>query len=123
MNRLKTFSCCVATLLLTTSAIAGGDTRDLGPVESLDSITISSEEIIEQEVIGKTDSGVVITEEVHNTCKDKLNLSDDNVVRFKEALSGRYLYNVGPLYTLGTLFSSNRWDDYFDCIEAHELSI
>jgi len=123
MNRLKTFSCCVATLLLTTSAIAGGDTRDLGPVESLDSITISSEEIIEQEVIGKTDSGVVITEEVHNTCKDKLNLSNDNIVRFKEALSGGYLYNVGPLDTLGTMFSPNRWDSYFNCIETHEASI
>jgi glycine betaine/choline ABC-type transport system substrate-binding protein len=123
MNKLKILSCCATALVFTTGVIAGGDTRDLGPVESLDSITISSEEIIEQEVIGKTDSGVVITEEVHNTCKDKLNLSDDNVVRFKEALSGRYLYNVGPLDTLGTLFSSNRWDDYFDCIEAHELSI
>ena len=119
MNKLKFLSSCVATLVLTTGAIAGGDPRDFGPVESFDSIAISSDEIIEQEVIGKTDSGVAITEEAHNTCKDKLNLSVDNIARFKEALSSGNLYNVGPLDALGTLFSPNRWDNYFDCVEMH----
>ncbi len=55
MNKLKFLSSCVATLVLTTGAIAGGDSRDFGPVESFDSIAISSDEIIEQEVIGKTE--------------------------------------------------------------------
>ena len=122
MIKLKTMSSCLATFIFTTGVMAGGDVRDLGPVESLDSITISSEEIIEQEVIGKTPSGVLVTELVHNTCKDKLNLSDDNVARFKEALSGGHLYNVGPLDALGTLFSPNRWDKYFDCVEMHGAS-
>ena len=119
MNKLKFLSSCVATLVLTTGAIAGGDPRDFGPVESFDAITISSDEIIEQDVIGKTDSGVVITEDAHNTCKDKLNLSADNIARFKESLSSGNLYNVGPLDALGTLFSPNRWGNYFDCVEMH----
>jgi len=124
MNKLKVLSSCVVatTLVFTTGAIAGGDTRDFGPIESFDEMTISSDEIIEQEVISKTDSGVMITEQVHNTCKDKLNLSADNIARFKAALSSGNLYNVGPLDALGTLFSPNRWDDYFDCVEAYGAS-
>lgn len=119
MNRMKILSGYVMALIFAAGATAGGNPRDFGPVESFDSITIFSEEIIEQAVIGKTDSGVVITEALHNTCKNKLNLSKDNITRFKEALSGGYLYNVGPLDTLGTLFSPNRWDNYFDCVEMH----
>ena len=122
MIKLKILSSCVATLVLTTGAMAGGDPRDFGPIESFDSIAISSDEIIEQEVVGKTDSGVVITEEAHNTYKDKLNLSADNIARFKEALSSGNLYNVGPLNALGTLFSPNRWDNYFDCVEMYGAS-
>ncbi|MDG2353671.1 MAG: hypothetical protein P8L86_02505 [Gammaproteobacteria bacterium] len=122
MNKLKILSGFAATIIVTTSVIAGGDPRDFGPVESFDSfdsITIDSNEIIEQEVIGKTDSGIAITEQVHNTCKDKLNLSADNIARFKEALSSGNLYNVGPLDALGTSFSPNRWNNYFDCVEMH----
>ena len=122
MNKLKFLSSCVATLALTTGAIAGGDPRDFGPVESFDSlesITIPSEEIVEQEVISKTSSGIIITEETHNTCKSNLNLSESNVARFKEALFSGNLYNIGPFDALGTLFSPSRWDNYFDCVEMH----
>jgi glycine betaine/choline ABC-type transport system substrate-binding protein len=122
MIKLKILSSCVATLVFTTSVMAGGDPRDFGPVESfdsLDSITISSNEIIEQEVICTTSLGIVITEEMHNTCKDKLNLSENNIARFKEALFSGNLYNIGPFDALGTLFSPSRWDNYFDCVEMH----
>jgi len=119
MIKLKILSSCVATLVFTTSVMAGGDPRDFGLVESFDSITMSSDEIIEQEVISTTSLGVVITEEIHNTCKDKLNLSEDNIARFKEALFSGNLYNVGPFDALGTLFSPGRWDNYFDCVEMH----
>ena len=57
MNKLKILSGFAATIIVTTSVMAGGDPRDFGPVESfdsLDSIAISSDEIIEQEVISKT---------------------------------------------------------------------
>ena len=122
MIKLKILSSCVATLVFTTSVMAGGDPRDFGPVESfdsLDSITISSNEIIEQEVISTTSLGIVITEEMHNTCKGKLNLSENNIARFKEALFSGNLYNIGPFDALGTLFSPGRWDNYFDCVEMH----
>ena len=151
MNKLKILSSFAATLIFTTSVMAGGDPRDFGPVESFDSITISSNEIIEQATIGETakgsavstdttlglvtgkyvikneldtyvgkiDSGIVITEKIHNTCKDKLNLSESNIARFKEALFSGNLYNIGPFDALGTLFSPSRWDNYFDCVEMH----
>ena len=122
MNKLKILSGFAATIIVTTSVMAGGDPRDFGPVESfdsLDSIAISSDEIIEQEVISKTSLGIIITEEIHNTCKSNLNLSESNVARFKEALFSGNLYNIGPFDALGTLFSPSRWDNYFDCVEMH----
>ena len=122
MNKLKILSGFAATIIVTTSVMAGGDPRDFGPVESfdsLDSIAISSDEIIEQEVISKTSLGIIITEEMHNTCKSNLNLSESNVARFKEALFSGNLYNIGPFDALGTLFSPSRWDNYFDCVEMH----
>jgi hypothetical protein len=122
MNKLKILSGFAATIIVTTSVMAGGDPRDFGPVESFDSlesITIPSEEIVEQEVISKTSSGIIITEEMHNTCKSNLNLSESNVARFKEALFSGNLYNIGPFDALGTLFSPSRWDNYFDCVEMH----
>ena len=119
MFKLKKLSSCAVVLVFTMSAIAGGDPRDFGPVESFDSITISSEDIIEQVVLGKADSGITITKMAHNTCKVNLKLSDDNIVRFKEALAIGHLYNVGPLNTLGTLFSPHRWDNYLDCVEKY----
>jgi hypothetical protein len=122
MNKLKILSGFVATIIVTTSVMAGGDPRDFGPVESFDSlelITILSEEMVEQEVISKTSSGIIITEETHNTCKSNLNLSESNVARFKEALFSGNLYNIGPFDALGTLFSPSRWDNYFDCVEMH----
>ena len=122
MNKLKILSSGVAALVLTANVMAGGDPRDFGPVESfdsLDSIAISSDEIIEQEVISKTSLGIIITEDMHNTCKSKLNLSENNIARFKEALFSGNLYNIGPFDALGTLFSPSRWDNYFDCVEMH----
>jgi hypothetical protein len=120
MNKLKILSSSVAALALTANVMAGGDSRDFGPVESfdsLDSMAISSDEIIEQEVISKPSLGIIITEEAHNTCKGKLNLSESNVARFKAALFSGNLYNIGPFDALGTLFSPGRWDNYFDCVE------
>lgn len=76
----------------------------------------------EDAYVGKIDSGIVITEEMHNTCKNKLNLSEDNVARFKEALFSGNLYNIGPFDALGTLFSPGRWDSYFDCVKMHGVS-
>ena len=125
MNKLNILSSGVVALVLTANVMAGGDPRDFGPVESfdsLDSMTISSDEIIEQEVISKPSLGIIITEEVHNTCKSKLNLSESNVVRFKEALFSGKLYNIGPFDALGTLFSPGRWDNYFDCVKMHSAS-
>ncbi|MBT3195434.1 MAG: hypothetical protein HN338_03045 [Candidatus Ruthia sp.] len=125
MNKLNILSSGVVALVLTANVMAGGDPRDFGPVESfdsLDSMTISSDEIIEQEVISKPSLGIIITEEVHNTCKSKLNLSESNVVRFKEALFSGNLYNIGPFDALGTLFSPGRWDNYFDCVKMHSAS-
>ena len=125
MNKLQILSSCVAALIVTTGAIAGGDPRDFGPVESfdsLDSISISIDEIIEQATIGETAKGGAVSTDTTLglvTGKNKLNLSEDNVARFKEALFSGNLYNIGPFDALGTLFSPSRWDNYFDCVEMH----
>lgn len=122
-----------AILSLATTLMAGGDDRDLGPVESLDEMAPMSEQTVvgeqnaetmkltdtSKEVIGTTPAGIPVTQAAHVACQDRLGLSDANIARFKEALSGGYLYNTGPIDALGTLFSPDRWADYFTCVETH----
>ena len=144
----------VATIALTTTLIAGGDDRDLGPVESLDAMYTCSEAgyhnkeeclkaggswglgsmqpiaektvITEQtpdsmtlsKVIGQTPTGFAVTEGAHQACEATLGLSADNISRFKDALAGGFLFNTGPIDAMGTLFSPERWADYFACVKG-----
>ena len=115
-----------AVLALTTNLIAGGDDRDTGPVEPIFDKVVVTEQAPEnmtltnnQEVIGKTISGVPVTQAAHNACQHTLNLSAANIERFKTALAGGFLYNTGPLDAMGTEFSPERWAEYFDCVENH----
>lgn len=124
----------VATFVLMTNVIAGGDDRDMGPVESFDSLAPVAEQIVigdqnantmtltdpADTTIGTTTSGTEITTAAHDSCKTKLGLSEYNVEIFKEALMGDYLYNIGPIDTLGTSFANDRWAGYFSCVEAYE---
>ncbi len=122
----------VATITLTANVMAGGDDRDMGPVESFDSLAPVAEQIVvgdqnantmtltdPNKAIGRTDSGAVITVAAHESCKVTLGLSEYNIEIFKEALMGDYLYNVGPIDTLGTSFTDGRWADYFSCVESY----
>ncbi len=123
----------VAAFTLTANVVAGGDDRDMGPVESFDSLAPVAEQIVvgdqnantmtltnpADEAIGTTTSGSVITTAAHDECKVTLDLSEYNVEIFKEALMGDYLYNIGPVDTLGTSFSDDRWANYFSCVESY----
>jgi hypothetical protein len=117
----------VAAFALATSVMAGGDDRDVGPVESFDEIAPIAEPIADQTVVGNQDpqelvlgttpTGIAVTKAAHVACKDKLGLSDDNIARFMDALAGGSVYNTGPIDAMGTLFSPNRWADYYTCVE------
>ena len=117
----------VAAFALATSVMAGGDDRDVGPVESFDEIAPIAEPIADQTVVGNQDpqelvlgttpTGIVVTKAAHVACKDRLGLSDDNIARFMDALAGDSVYNTGPIDAMGTLFSPNRWADYYTCVE------
>lgn len=121
MKKTLTF---VATMALTTTLIAGGDDRDLGPVEALDSMqpiaekTVITEQTPLSRVIGQTPTGFAVTEDAHQACQAILNLSTDNVVRFKDALVGEFLFNTGPTNEMGTSFSPKRWGGYFSCVKG-----
>jgi len=105
----------------------------MGPVESFDSLAPVAEQIVVGDqnantmtltspadaVIGTTTSGSVITTAAHDKCKATLDLSEYNVEIFKEALMGDYLYNIGPVDTLGTSFADGRWAGYFSCVESY----
>jgi hypothetical protein len=104
--------------------MAGGDDRDLGPVESLDEMAPTVDQMVignqdpQELILGTTPSGVPVTEVAHIACKDRLGLSNDNIARFLDALSGGSVYNTGPLDAIGTVFSPNRWADYYTCVEG-----
>jgi len=68
-------------------------------------------------VLGTTPTGIAVTKAAHVACKDRLGLSDDNIARFMDALAGGSVYNTGPIDAMGTLFSPNRWADYYTCVE------
>jgi hypothetical protein len=71
----------------------------------------------DKEIIGVTSSGVDITLESHNKCKEEAGLTGYNIEIFKNALKSGSLYNTGPVGEHGTLFSPDRWDIYLDCVE------
>lgn len=121
----------VVAMTLTTSIIAGGDDRDMGPVEAFDSMQPIAEKTVITEqapdtmtlsdtskVIGQTPSGFAVTQAAHEACQVTLGLSDDNITRFKDSLAGGFLFNTGPIDAMGTLFSPSRWADYFSCVEG-----
>ncbi|RUM79905.1 MAG: hypothetical protein DSZ19_02585 [Candidatus Thioglobus sp.] len=130
---MKNILSIMAVFSLTTNVMAGGDDRDMGPVESFDSLAPVAEQIVVGDqnantmtltnpadaVIGTTTSGSVITTAAHDKCKATLDLSEYNIEIFKEALMGDYLYNIGPVDTLGTSFSDGRWAGYFSCVESY----
>ncbi|HCJ87241.1 MAG TPA: hypothetical protein DHV73_03090 [Gammaproteobacteria bacterium] len=117
----------VAAFALATSVMAGGDDRDVGPVESFDEIAPIAEPVADQTVVGNQDpqelilgttpAGIPVTKVAHIACKDKLGLSDENIARFMDALAGGSVYNTGPIDAMGTLFSPSRWVDYYTCVE------
>ncbi|SFV77933.1 hypothetical protein MNB_SUP05-10-11 [hydrothermal vent metagenome] len=114
----------VAAFTLATSVMAGGDDRDLGPVESLDEMAPTVDQMVignqdpQELILGTTPAGIPVTEVAHIACKDRLGLSDDNIARFLDALAGGSVYNTGPLDAMGTVFSPNRWADYYTCVEG-----
>lgn len=113
----------VAAFTLATSVMAGGDDRDMGPVESFDEMAPVADQTVvgnqdpQELVLGTTPSGTVVTKAAHIACKDRLGLSDDNIARFVDALATNSVYNTGPIDAMGTLFSPNRWADYYTCVE------
>jgi hypothetical protein len=113
----------VAAFALATSVMAGGDDRDMGPVESFDEIAPIADQTVvgnqdpQELILGTTPAGIPVTKVAHIACKVKLGLSDDNIARFMDALAGGSVYNTGPIDAMGTLFSPNRWVDYYTCVE------
>jgi predicted enzyme involved in methoxymalonyl-ACP biosynthesis len=83
-------------------------------------INKATEKLEDEKFIG-TISGEIVTVAIHDFCKVNLGLSDSNIALFKKALEGGYLGNVGPQVTNGTEFSSNRWDDYIDCVGSKRI--
>jgi len=83
-------------------------------------INKATEKLEDEKFIG-TISGEIVTVAIHDFCKVNLGLSDSNIELFKKALEGGYLGNVGPQVTNGTEFSSNRWDDYIECVGSKRI--
>ncbi len=111
-------------LIISTSVIAGGDDRDRGPVEPLDTVapTIKKSTNIQEPKKMKLmiDSRAISTR-AHAACQATIGLSESNISNFRNAISGGYLYNVGPIESsLGTVFSPKRWDAYFDCVNKYD---
>jgi len=75
-------------------------------------------ELMEDLLEDSTGVEIIITGETHNLCKSTLGLSETNVQLFKKALSGQYLFSIGPQGENGTEFSSTRWDNYISCISS-----
>ena len=119
---MKNILMSIGVLALSASVIAGGDDRDRGPVESLDTMAPTTEQSVgnqEPETMKLTVGGKAVSVRAHIACQDKIGLSESNIAIFRKAQSGGYLYNTGPIESLGTIFSPKRWDTYFDCVDAH----
>ena len=80
----------------------------------------ATEKLEDEKFIG-TISGEIVTVVIHDFCKVNLGLSDYNIELFKKALEGGYLGNVGPQVSNGTEFSSNRWNDYIECVGSKRI--
>jgi hypothetical protein len=171
MNKTLTF---VTAITLTTGLIAGGNDRDMGPIEAFDSmipakaidstvpvkkkpsdslapskafksldyatsvkkkvvkkvtapvaekvvITEQAPDVMMKDtsnIIGKTPSGFEVTKEAHANCQATLSLSESNIYKFNGAIATGSLFNTGPTNSRGTLFSPERWADYFYCVRG-----
>ena len=99
---------------------------ELGIVDSYKSVIAdelineATEKLEDEKFIGAI-SGEIVTVAIHDFCKVNLGLSDSNIELFRKALAGNYLGNVGPQVTNGTEFSSNRWDDYIECVGSKRI--
>ncbi|SMM99909.1 hypothetical protein SPONL_977 [uncultured Candidatus Thioglobus sp.] len=112
----------VAAFTLAASVMAGGDDRDTGPVESLDSLAPNAERSVGNQAPGKlklTVGGKLVSINAHIACQSNLGLSESNISIFRKAQAGDYLYNTGPIDSVGTVFSPERWDNYFACVDAN----
>jgi len=87
----------------------------------LDELINEATEKLEDEKFIGTISGEIVTVAIHDFCKVNLGLSDSNIELFRKALEGGYLGNVGPQVKNGTEFTSNRWDDYIDCVGSKRI--
>ena len=85
------------------------------PTIAVELIKEASSKLLDEEFVGAI-SGEIVTVAIHDFCKANLGLSEKNIELFKKALTGGYLYNVGPEVTNGTEFSANRWQEYIDCV-------
>jgi hypothetical protein len=85
------------------------------PTIAVELIKEASSKLLDEEFVGVI-SGEIVTVAIHDFCKANLGLSEKNIELFKKALTGGYLYNVGPEVTNGTEFSANRWQEYIDCV-------
>lgn len=123
LNKTLSF---IITCALAGSVMAGGDDRDMGSVEPIfdkvvvgghnpDTMTLTNT----SQAIGRSTTGASATMAAH-TCENKLRPSDANIERFKQMLDNGFLYNTGPIYEMGTLFSPERWADYFMCVGNHQ---
>ena len=87
----------------------------------LDELINEATEKLEDEKFIGTISGEIVTVAIHDFCKVNLGLSDSNIELFRKALEGGYLGNVGPQVANGTEFTSNRWDDYIECVGSKRI--
>ena len=85
------------------------------PTIAVELIKEASSKLLDEEFVGAI-SGEIVTVAIHDFCKANLGLSEKNIELFKKALTGGFLYNVGPQVTNGTEFSANRWQEYIDCV-------
>ncbi len=115
----------VAVMTLAMGVIAGGDDRDMGPIESLEAMTPmtpvapSSEASVGNqptETLKLTVGGKAVSVTAHIVCQDKIGLKESNITIFRRAQAAGNLYNTGPIENSGTEFSPGRWDAYFECV-------
>ncbi len=120
----------VVIYVLVGGVMAGGDNRNMEmeliePIfnkivvkseYNLDTIPLIETSRVVRETV--SDSSVILV--VHEACKNRLNLPNVNIKRFEQALASGILYNTGPIDEMGTLFSPERWEDYFTCVENNQ---
>lgn len=125
---MKIILISIGVLALSISVIAGGDDRDRGPVELLDAMVPDVMALSTGKSIGNqelktmklTVGSKAVSVRAHIACQAKVGLSESNIAIFRKVKSSGYLYNTGPIESLGTIFSPKRWDAYFDCVDRHD---